>query len=105
MFYSGADVWRHSGGIKGSTVFPAPSTGPPRVRRQYGVVKTARAPVGVDGRRGGGGGTTVARYTAYSLVSEDKQTSDNKSLSQAIVFQVLECGASSGPPTRSPAAA
>jgi hypothetical protein len=54
-----------------------------QVQRQYGLVKAAH-PVDKDGKRGRGGGQTLARFVAYKLV---KEKTVNKQ-SEAVVFQV-----------------
>lgn len=51
----GYDVWRHSGGVKGATVFP--ESGAPVIRRQYGTVLVDRE--------------VVARFASYTMVADD----------------------------------
>jgi hypothetical protein len=54
--FRGGDVWRHSGGKKGSVVWPASE---PRVRRRYGLLQDSQKEV-------------RSRFLAYSLVDDDQ---------------------------------
>lgn len=51
------DVWRHSGGVNGATVFPAKADGAPTLRRQYGTVKA--------------GGVVIGRFAQYCMIADD----------------------------------